>query len=349
MKSEANSHTPLKWLSISAIFFSLVSLSGLGFLGFQLLNAKQQQIDARNQQRGQLLQQNMQITQLEQQLTETSNITHTLLQHMSTDRVQRTLNNVTALLNLANLELSIHLDTQQATASLHAAQIQLNTINDARLLKVKHSLQTTLTQLHNMSSTNTTQLITQIDALGQLIQSAPMLPQPTSHLHATNITKNVNTPWYKHIGPTLLQTLREVITIHHTDPKLALLLEPQQQQLLQQIIKSHLLLVQLAVIQRNDTLYHHQLNQLTQLITTHYTPSNQQQSVITQIKQLSAVKLSFDQTPINKVMNQLNQAILLMTQEAPAKKSNLPAPPKHTPSTLPAKPATPAANPGVSV
>lgn len=335
METDANTKrtiTPSRWISIAALLLSVTASVAVTMSWLQTRHRHTQNTTLLQSQTARQQQLSATVAQLQSQIQAQQTTINTLESHLGHSSFRLKLTQIAANLNLANLQLTIHNDSAAALKQLQLAQATLNTQNDARLLPLQRAVALDIQHLSNATQANTNQLISQLDALAQAIQTAPLVPQPNKHLIQPKTTQ-INQTWLQRLWGHLKQA-QQLVVIRHQGPDITPLLAPSQQQLLRTLVQSRLLLCEYAVIRHNNALFHHQLNQIKTWIQTLLLSSTTKTYLLKEIKALQ-------QQTIQTTSANLNHTIDILTNitSSSVQSNKMSAPDATTP--LPAKPSRP--------
>lgn len=307
METDANTKqtiTSSRWMSIVALLLSVTASVAVTMSWLQTRHRHTQNSTLLQNQTARQQQLSATVAQLQSQIQAQQTTINTLESHLGHSSFRLKLTQIAANLNLANLQLTIHNDSAAALKQLHLAQATLNTQNDARLLPLQRAVTLDIQHLSNTTQANTNQLISQLDALAQAIQTAPLVPQPNKHLKQPKTTQ-MNQTWLQRLWGHLKQA-KQLVVIRHQGPDITPLLEPSQQHLLRTLIQSRLLLCEYAVIRHDNALFHQQLSQIKTWIQTLLLSSTTKNYLLKEINKLQQQK-------ITAVSSNLNHTIDILT------------------------------------
>jgi uncharacterized protein HemX len=229
---------------------------------------------------------------------------------LSRGRDEAVLVEVERLVAMAGQELSISGNVATALAALQTADVRLARTDSARFLPLRRVIARDIERLKVAPGVDVTGMALRLDQLVAGVDVWPLLsdarPAPASAAPANAPEVHQPSPgmrWWERWLERLQAELgeyRDLITLRRVETPDALLLLPQQQQLLRQQIKLRLLNARSALLMRNDRLFRADLVEAQALITRHV--DTRQASVaaaLAAVKQLGSTALSVDVPQIN--------------------------------------------------
>lgn len=193
-------------------------------------------------------------------------------------------------IQLAQLNAKWGNDTATTLALLQQADHLLSQHHDAALFPVRQALARETTSIKNTPTLDMPGLLSQLDALQQLI-SQYTLTQPITTQTETASEKMTDKPkqnaWYPHFKNTLL-FFRQLFVIRHHDSPLEPLMSPAFQAAQKEIIRLNLQEATWAVLQRDDTIYQLALKQARENLIRAFGES--EQTIINILKQLDELR-----------------------------------------------------------
>jgi uncharacterized protein HemX len=233
---------------------------------------------------------------------------------------QQQFSQITFLLNLANLYLTLQKDSQNSQFLLKQALQQMNAINDVALDPLRKVVARSIAKLESISPFNKSDLISKLDTLNVKIRQLPFVPKnftPTS----TPKTLGVSTP------PT--QTWTQMLTRHLSDvtayirirrtnaalPPLAL----EQQQLIKENLSAKIIQTEWAVLHGDADLYQRNIKLIKQWLLEYFYHGAELQDVLAQLNALALINVHPDLPNLNAIFTMLNS--ISITPPSPAQPS----------------------------
>ncbi len=273
------------------------------------------------------------------------NVAH-LMASVNNNQQQSTLSQISYLINLANLQLSINHNIHSALHLLTLAQTKVDALDDPRLFALNKSLLSNIQTLKAAPTFNMAKLIAQIDALSDKINISKLMPdqadlkkaQQAATQKAQVKDKQPEGKWYHRLWHHV-SSVKNLVIIRHTQGTIKPLLDPEQQSLLKTMMQSKLTLAEFAVMQHNDTVFQKELNVLKKWINNYYQDSMGRSELLDNLAAIMQTNVDPAVPDINDTIAVLNQS-MSMAQEpsTPRKEQNLQK-----------KPLEADANPGVAI
>lgn len=306
-----------KPLSKSILISSVSAIFALSAIGLGLFNYQQQKQSANKAAIHQLQAQQQQLQQQWQDLTSDNQRLnkqiHALLQqHKTKDHHlfkawQAVANAQTALLNQPNTKLAI--------AWLTRAQHFL--ANTTTHTEIKQAITENLTQLKSVAIIDQNQLIQQLTAIQQTIKQLPLVSET-----ATSKTKKTNTgTWWQRV----LNSLKSLIIIHHSDKKIYPLISPKHLTILKANIDLKVAFIEWALLNRNNDLYQENLQQIITWLNQFYSHNPTQiKPIITQLNRLKKIDVDPTLPNLQKTLDLFNRPASKTPQSLASKPSLMP-------------------------
>lgn len=169
------------------------------------------------------------------------------------------------LLRIANDRLHLDADTATALAALEAADQRLADIHDPSLFEVRRALAQEIAALRAVPAVDVTGLALRLGAINDAVERLPFPLAPGT----TAVTANEANEYqgWRRIVHDIWQALRELVIIKHRDQADQVLLTSDERQLLQLNLRLSLEAAQVALIRRDDKIFHDQLRRAQEWIT----------------------------------------------------------------------------------
>jgi uncharacterized protein HemX len=228
---------------------------------------------------------------------------------LSRGRDEAVLVEVERLVSMASQELAISGNVATALAALQTADARLARADSARFLPLRRVIARDIERLKVAPSVDVTGMALKIDQVAAGIDSWPLLSDPrpvapaSAPAPADPLAPAAGLPWWGRWLDRLQTELgeyRDLVRLRRVDAPDAVLLQPQQQQLVRQLIRLRLLNARQALLGRNDRLFRADLAE-AQALMTRYVDTRQPgaASALGALKQLASAALSVDVPQIN--------------------------------------------------
>ena len=262
----------------------------------------------------------------------------TALRSFSQDANYQVINQVSYLVNQANLELVINHNVDQSVHLLKDAKQLLNQLTDPLLFSLKSGLDQDIVLLEKTKSLNVNTLVEQLDHLAMAVAKIPTVPVPYTPSKEVDVSpsKQVsNKTWYQKVGH-LFASFKNLITIRHRAVPVHSLLSTQQFKILKQNISLKLALAQWAVINREQQLYSDCLQQIETWLKQDIQNQGSITNLLHSVNHLAAVNIVPKYPDLAKSLSALNYYLRNSLQlpdkgiihkdatKAPAKKTSKP-------------------------
>lgn len=234
---------------------------------------------------------------------------------------EQQLSQITFLLNLANLYLTLQKDSQNSEFLLKQALQQTNNINDVALDPLRKVLARSIAKLESIAPFNQSDLISKLDALSVKIRQLTFVPKNFSPT-ITPRNLGVSTPPTQTWTQMLTRHLSDVtayIRIRRTDaslPPLAL----EQQQLIKENLSAKILQTEWAILHNDADLYQRNISLIKQWLLQFFYHGPDLQNVLTQLNSLALINIHPELPNLNAVFNTLNS--ISLTPNSPAQPSS---------------------------
>lgn len=229
---------------------------------------------------------------------------------LSRGRDEAVLVEVERLVAMASLELSISGNVATALAALQTADARLARTDSARFLPLRRVIARDIERLRLAPTVDITGMALKLDQIAAgvdswlLLSEARPVPAAAVAPQATETTlPSPGTPWWQRWLERLQAELgeyRDLVTLRRVETPEALLLQPQQQNLVRQQIRLRLLTARSALLMRNDRLFRADLAEAQALIARHVDARQPTvAAALGLIKQFGSTALSVDVPQIN--------------------------------------------------
>lgn len=229
---------------------------------------------------------------------------------LSRGRDEAVLVDVERLVGVAAQELAIGANVASALAALQTADARLVRVENPRFVPLRRTLAREIERLKGAPTVDVTGIAVKLDQLAAGAETWPLLsdaqPQPSAAPplpQAGPVEPSPGTPWWERwIERARLELgeYRDLVRLRRVETPDALLLMPQQQQLVRLQLKLRLLNARQAVLARNDRLYRADLLEAQNLMTRYVdTRQPAAAAALGMLKQLASTPLSVDVPQIN--------------------------------------------------
>jgi len=257
------------------------------------------------------------------------------LQNNHDMQLQKTLADVTYLVRLANLQLTVGHDEQTALTTLATAQEQLANMQNESLNPLKMALSADIATLRATPVPDTKKLFIDIEMVQQEIQNLSAIPKkPDVSLQKTiDAVKSADQhePWYRRIAGGLAQ-LKTLFVIRHLDKTNTPLFSPELESTVKQNITMQLNMAQWALLHHNQTIYESTLQNVSQWLQIYFGLSTAQNPVIAQLSALQKMQID---TVLPTLNNTLAALSAVKTDIKPDIKAKTTSPASSTSASTP--------------
>ena len=345
-------------VGLLALFLVLVLAAGGGVGGYYLW---QQQENMQGQMRSQQKAQKLDSQQLQQQMKQVQGETAQLIQSIEantaliqqletsqqqisdisqraieqTNRGQRDwiLAEIDYLLRLANRRLEIARDINSAAAALQAADQRIHELGDLNLLPIRKQLArdiAALKALHQVDVNGTALALDQMIILASALPFKSVQEEIKAQMQTEATATTEKKP--ESFVDSVISTVKNIgdIKVHHRSIQPAS--SAQQQQQIEQILRTHLLAARLAVLRFDQLQFSHDIEQAQKVLHLHYQDTdNRVKQMQKDLAQFSSINLTPDLPSITTSWNMLQEKINAVAKPAKSKPA-APAKPKEKPT-----------------
>lgn len=296
--SKKTSSGSSNWSSAMAIIIAILAIIAASFSweAYQAVAIKNKAQDASDNSIHAAIENN--IKALSAQLAITQQNVAQLMQNNASPQ-QQSINQIAALLNLANLQLIVTHDANAALQLLEQAQEKIAVLDDSRFFNLNKSILNSIQLIKTDASIDITTVLSALDTLSTAVSASNLMPT-TQKLAQPEKQHPADATWYK-----------SLIVVRHTDSSssIAALLSVNEQALIKSLIQNKLMLAEYAAIHHNNAQYQEHLKMITQWIETYYINTSDKQKLIAQVQALQATDVSNHLLNINASITLLNQII----------------------------------------
>lgn len=175
-------------------------------------------------------------------------------------------------IQLAQMNAKWGNDSATTLALLKEADHLLSQLNDASLFPVRQALAHEIAMIESQPLIDTAGLLSQLDALQELIGTYTPTPPPLSN-QAASLSKTTQNSWRDRLKATLLSFKQFFIIRHHENP-LEPLMSPAFLTAQKEIIRLKLQEAEWALLQKNEPIYQMTLKQTREIVVRAFDPKN---------------------------------------------------------------------------
>lgn len=192
----------------------------------------------------------------------------------------------------ANLVLNNDQDTKTAILLLDSAKKYTNNLANKDIII---HLDKNINLLKAVNLVNTEELIARIDVIGQAINNLSMLPNTVPTPVKIKTPDNAKVPvkysqLSKQLFDRVLKSLKDIVIIRHH--ALEPILLENQEAILRFNVNAKIMLMQLAIMQKHDAIYHSCLVQIAKLIKQYFVcSSDEKNNILKQLSELEKINL----------------------------------------------------------
>ncbi|OCH98180.1 hypothetical protein A8135_11455 [Legionella jamestowniensis] len=273
----------------------------------QLHNLKQQQVKTQSI--------NDSVETLDKTQTEFKNHLQAIEQELHTAMQQRlyqkedwTLLKARYYLELAQVNAHWSNDPQTSIALLKQADTLLSALSEQPIFAIRQAIAQEIAQLQAAPKVDIAGILSQLDAAENNLSNLS-LKQPLANMQGKTNSMKKTSPWREQLRESL-NSLSDLIVIRRHDEAIEPLLSPQQQSMLEEIIRMNLEEAQWALLQGNPEIYQLALSKAIKTIKRAFdenTPATQ--ALLQQLQSLQQQKLEVAKPTLDKALPLLNQLI----------------------------------------
>lgn len=246
---------------------------------------------------------------LDQQLQETRKLSQQAINNTNRSQRDWILAEIDYLLRIANRRLQISRDINGAIAALHAANQQLFELGDLNFFEIRKQLSDDIAKLKALHQVDINGTALTLDNMILNLEALPfkaVQDEVKTQLESTTTEK----PEPEGFVDTVLDTVMNIgdIKIHQRSIQPAS--SADQQQKIEQLLRTYLLSSRLAVLRYDNNQFNHDIEQALQLLHLHYKAEDNRVSQMKQdLLELKNLNLTPDLPDINhswKLLHELN-------------------------------------------
>lgn len=214
-----------------------------------------------------------------------------------------------------NAHWSDHSDT--TIALLQQANLLLAPLQDQPSFNVRQAITKEITQLQSIATLDTAGLLSQLDALDDLLSKLPLKPvvDPVSPDTTTTTIHTKTSTWREYLQNSV-DLLQRLIIVRHHDEAIQPLASPAYESMLRESLRLNLQQAQWAILQHNEALYQRSLTQAHQRMNQAFETNTAATKLIShQLKSLQKIHLTQEKPVLDESLRLLNQ--LIETKDTP--------------------------------
>ncbi len=238
------------------------------------------------------------------------------------------------LLSVANQRLHLVGDVATTREALEAADQRLKESGDASVFKVREQISKEIAELNSVVVPDIVGIYGKIQHLQDTVEGlAVFLPhagkQPDNNpSQAEDLSKH----GHEILGEVAKQ-LEGYVVLRHTEQPVNAILTPEEAHFIKQQLKVRLEMIEIALVQQNDTLFTSSINDAKDWLKKNFSQNQQTEQFLTELEQLLNVQLKSQYPDISNSLKLLKNVNKLNIE---TDKAVLPEPSASTPTPAPA-------------
>jgi len=195
------------------------------------------------------------------------------------------------LLSVANQRLQLVGDVNTTRQALEAADERLRDSGDAAVFKVREQIAKEVAQLNGITVPDTVGIYANIQHLQDAVEGlAVFLPhagkQPETSAPSQDLSKEGH-----EILDTVAKQLEGYVVLRHTEQPVTAILTPEEAHFIKQQLKVRLEMIEIALVQENDTLFRSSIADAKQWLKKNFAENAQTEQFAAELEALSGVQL----------------------------------------------------------
>lgn len=214
-------------------------------------------------------------------------------------------------LELAQINAHWGYHTQETIALLQQADMILAGIHDKQLFPIRQAIAQEMTELQALPKVDLTGILSQLDALQNLLTQVPMKKKPQAVDIDTETNETTKSPaaWHQRLTESL-HLFEKLVVIRHHEQDIEPMMGRTQATMARERIRLDLEQAQWAVMQKNEAVYHLALKQTLRSIQDGFDPDESStKAFIKGVTDLQQAKITAPQPELEQSLNQLNAFI----------------------------------------
>lgn len=205
------------------------------------------------------------------------------------------LDEVEELLLMANDRLALREDVPGALRALQIAQHRLGQISDPRLIGVRKRLANEIAALQAVPKLDFQGMALQLSSLAGQVHDLPLKQDLPRNYHSTagsGTPAQSGQPWWQQLGVSIGNALKGLVEIRRTNEHFQPMLPPREAYFLYQNLDLKLESARMAVLQRDNGVFHNSIQTALKWLQTYYKQSAPGvQAMTRELKQLQQKNL----------------------------------------------------------
>ena len=257
----------------------------------------------------------------QQRLDTTNDNVVRLMKSIGNPERPQALSQISYLINIASLQLSLNKDTKAAIHYLTIAKQRANNMADPGLTELKRSLDNDLNKLRATPQFDKTTIIIQLDNINSDIEKLSIIPDLKQQvtIHNPDIDNNKNQKWYNRFWYSI-KSLKELVIIRHSDINMKPLLTKDQEQLLKERIASKINQTEWAVLNHDNNLYQHNITEINTWLSQYFHDANNIDAIKSALDDLTKINVAPITPNINDSLSAIGDALENTADFPPVKK-----------------------------
>lgn len=212
------------------------------------------------------------------------------------------------LLSVAGQRLHLIGDIETTREALEAADQRLRESGDAGAIKVREEIAKELASLRSVPAIDLVGLYSKLQSLSERVNQLTLF-LPYEGKQAVKSSEHDKHPASSETSSDILnaalKTLDAYVTVRHTKQPIKEILTAEQAQFIRQQLSLKLEMIKVALVQKNQTLYHASLTDALDWLDKHFNKNAETQGFIAELQQLDTVKLNAQMPDISGSLKML--------------------------------------------
>ena len=219
-------------------------------------------------------------------------------------------------LELAQINAHWSDNSDTTIALLQQANLLLAPLEDQHSFNVRQAITKEIIQLQSIATLDIAGLLSQLDAIDDLLIKLPLKPVVVPVSPNTTTTTHTKTSTWGEYLQSSMDVLQRLIVIRRHDETIQPMASPAYESMLRESLHLNLQQAQWAILQHNETLYQRSLTQARQQINQAFEPNTAATNLVShQLQSLQQIHLTQQKPILDESLRLLNQ--LIETKDAP--------------------------------
>lgn len=229
------------------------------------------------------------------------------------------------LLSVANQRLQLVGDVPTTRQALEAADERLRESGDAGVFKIREQIAKEISQLNGITVPDTVGIYANIQHLQDAVEGlAVFLPHAGKQPDSAAPSHDLSQQGHEILGAVAKQ-LEGYVVLRHTEQPVTAILAPEEALFLKQQLKVRLEMIEIALVQENDTLFHSSIADAKQWLKKNFAENAQTEKFATELEALSGVQLRSQYPDISHSLKMLKDIGKLRLESDKAAVNNAPS------------------------